>query len=98
MRTLTIGLGLVLTLLVFAQPAFAQDSSNFISTDGIKYLALALTVFAAASAQSKVLTAALESMGRNPGASGQMFLPWLLGIVFIEALFVLTLLVAAGYM
>ena len=97
MRTVTLGIGILILLLVGVDPALAADGGALVTTDGMKFLALAIAVFGGAAGQGKVLSAALDSIGRNPGAAGQMFLPWLLGIVFIEALFVLTLLVAAGY-
>lgn len=96
MRTLMRAFAVVVVTLVCVDPALAQDSA-IITTDGMKYLALAIAVVGAALGQSKVLTSALDSIGRNPGASGQMFLPWLLGVIFIEALFVLTWLISAGF-
>ena len=47
--------------------------------------------------QSKVITAALDSIGRNPGAADAMFLPLLFGIAFIESLFILGWLIVAGF-
>lgn len=98
MRTLMLGLGVVSLILLGADPVLAADDAvALVTTDGMKFLTLGIAVFGAAAGQAKVLSAALDSIGRNPGAAGQMFLPWLLGIVFIEALFVLTWLVAAGF-
>lgn len=97
MRLLNYIIGLMLVLLACASPAFAQDSGALIATEGMKFFALALAVFGGAIGQSKVMASALESIGRNPGASGQMFVPWLFGLAFIESLFILAWLIAAGF-
>ena len=34
---------------------------------------------------------AAEAVGRNPGASGQIFTPMLLGVAFVETLLIFTL-------
>ncbi len=57
-------------------------------------LAIGVAAFGGALGQGKVISAALESIGRNPGASGQMFLPWILGLVFIESLVIYALIIA----
>lgn len=99
MRTLTQGLGIVFLLLLFVEPALAEEVAAATSVgEGMKFLGLGIAVLGAALGQGKIMASALDSMGRNPGAAGQMFVPWFLGLVFIEALFVLCLLVAAGYL
>ncbi|MCL4128476.1 UNVERIFIED_CONTAM: hypothetical protein GTU68_029429 [Idotea baltica] len=96
MRFVTYFSGILLVILAFANPALAQDG-GFVSTEGAKYLALAIAVFGGALGQSKVIASAVESIGRNPGAADAMFLPWLFGIAFIESLFILGWLIAAGF-
>ena len=55
---------------------------------------LAIAVFGGAISQGRAVTAAMEGISRNPGARAQMFIPLVLGLVFIESL-VLYMLVLA---
>ncbi|MGZ3704179.1 MAG: ATP synthase F0 subunit C, partial [Bdellovibrionota bacterium] len=41
--------------------------------------------------QGKIVSAALDGIGRNPGAREQIFTPMLLGVVFVETLLIFTL-------
>jgi F0F1-type ATP synthase membrane subunit c/vacuolar-type H+-ATPase subunit K len=50
--------------------------------------------FGGAVGQAKIIAAALEAIGRNPGAAGQMKQPWLLGAVFVESLVIYAFIVA----
>ncbi len=97
MRLLNYLTGLVIVTLALVTPAFAADGGALITTEGMKFLALALAIFGGALGQSRVMASALESIGRNPGAAGQMFVPWLFGLAFIESLFILAWLIAAGF-
>jgi F-type H+-transporting ATPase subunit c len=83
-------------LLAVAAPAEAQEAAAQGGVNWVKAFAafgLALAAFGGALAQGKIITAAVESIARNPGAAGQMFLPWLLGIVFVESLVIYALVV-----
>ena len=77
-------------------PAYAADgiSNAILNNEGLAALAIAIAAFGGALGQSKVMSSALESIGRNPGAAGQMFVPWILGVAFIESLVVFALIVA----
>jgi F-type H+-transporting ATPase subunit c len=82
---------------VFAivDPAFAEDPAGvFFSSEGLAIIGIGIAVFGGAMAQSKAISAALESIGRNPGAAGQMFLPWLLALVLIESLVIYAFVIA----
>ncbi len=57
-------------------------------------LAIGLAAFGAASAQGKAAASALEGIARNPSASGSMFIPLILSLVFMEALGILAFLIA----
>ncbi|MCB9072644.1 MAG: ATP synthase F0 subunit C [Bdellovibrionaceae bacterium] len=57
-------------------------------------LAIGLAAFGAASGQGKAAASALEGIARNPSASGNMFLPLILSLVFMEALGILAFLIA----
>ena len=87
-------LALVLTV---AAPAFAaEDGSGAGSALGLLGAGLGIGIAAAggAAGQGKVISAAVDSIARNPGASGQMFLPWILGLVLIESLVIYAFVVA----
>jgi F-type H+-transporting ATPase subunit c len=57
-------------------------------------IAIGLAAFGAASGQGKAAASALEGIARNPSASGSMFLPLILSLVFMEALGILAFLIA----
>ena len=97
MRLVNYLTGLLLVTLAFASPAFAAEEGTLITTEGMKFFALSLGLLGGALGQSKVMSSALESIGRNPGAAGQMFVPWLFGLAFIESLIILAWLIAAGF-
>ena len=98
MRVFKVLLAVVAGVVAFVEPAFAQTAEGWVPRGGLGDLAaglgVAIAAFGGALGQGKVISGAVESISRNPGASGQMFLPWLLGLVFIEALVILTFVVA----
>ncbi len=94
MRSLTRLIGVIVASLAVVDPVFAQESSVLISSEGMGGLAIAIAAFGGAMGQSKAISAALEAIGRNPGAAGQMFLPWLLALILIETLVIYALIVA----
>lgn len=49
-------------------------------------LGVPVAVLSAARAQGETAKAMLEGIARQPEASGQMFLPYILGLAFIESL------------
>lgn len=81
-------------LLVVVEPAFAETSGPIFNSDGIAVFSIALAAIGGAMSQSKAISSALESIGRNPGAAGQMFLPWLLALVLIESLVIYAFVIA----
>ncbi len=89
------------SILLFVPSAFAQAASAPDNGDTYKkYLALAagLTIaigaFGGALAQGKAVTATMEGIARNPGASGKMFVPMILGLALIESLVIYCLVIA----
>ena len=58
-----------------------------------KALAIAIGGFAPALAIGKLVAKALEAIGRNPEASGKVFVPMLLGAAFAEAIAIYALVV-----
>ena len=96
---------LVLALISFASPMFAQapaaDMAPAQGTPAANYHWVALTAgFAMAIAsglcglaQAKAVAAAAEGMARNPGASAAIRFALLLGLVLIESLALYTLVI-----
>ena len=74
--------------------AVASSGSEILSTRGLAAIAMGIAVAGATNAQGKAIAATVDSIGRNPGAAGAMFLPWLLALVFIESLVLFTLVIA----
>lgn len=44
--------------------------------------------------QGKAISSALDSIGRNPSASGKVFTPMLVGLAFVESLVILSFAIA----
>ncbi|MBX7142813.1 MAG: ATP synthase F0 subunit C, partial [Oligoflexia bacterium] len=42
----------------------------------------------------KAISAALESIGRNPAAQGKLFVPMLIGLAFVESLVIIAFVIA----
>ena len=57
-------------------------------------IAIGLAAFGGATGQSKAVVAALEGIGRNPGAADKMFVPMIVGLALIESLVIYALLIA----
>jgi F-type H+-transporting ATPase subunit c len=57
-------------------------------------LAIALPALGGALGQGKAAAAALEGIARNPGASGKIFVPMILGMALIESLVLFGLIMA----
>lgn len=79
--------------------AFAQDGESALSgADGVALLAaglcIAIAAVGGAAGQGKAAAAALEGIARNPGASGKVFTPFILGLALIESLVIYALLIA----
>ncbi len=89
---------LVLTVLVGFDVAFAQEAAAAAAgSDWLSIgagIAIGLGAFGAATGQSKVVSAALDALGRNPSAAGKLNTPMILGLVFIEALGILAFVIA----
>ena len=79
-----------------AQAAAAPDSEFTVK----KYIALAagfgiaIAAIGGALAQGRAVTATMEGIARNPGASGKMFVPMILGLALIESLVIYSLVIS----
>src|SRR5271170_4645053 len=83
---------MTLSLLCFAVPAFGQAAASG-ATDlrpiGIG-IGIALAAGLCGIGQGRAVGSALESIARNPGASGDIKLLMILGLAFIESLTLFT--------
>ena len=95
----------VLTSVVLAAlvptAAFAQEHAVAVVGTGSNYLlpigaaiAIGLAALGGTLGQAKAVSAALEAIGRNPTASGNLFTPMLLGLAFIESLVIIAFVIA----
>jgi F-type H+-transporting ATPase subunit c len=57
-------------------------------------IAIAAAAIGAAIGQGRAVAAAMESIGRNPGAADKLQTPMILGLAFIEALAIYALVIA----
>ena len=56
--------------------------------------AIAIAAFGGALGQGKAVQAALEGIGRNPGAADKLFVPMIVGLALIESLVIYALLIS----
>lgn len=57
-------------------------------------LGIGIAAFGGALGQGKAASAALEGIARNPGASGKIFTPMILGLALIESLVIYALVIS----
>ncbi|MFT4702673.1 MAG: F-type H+-transporting ATPase subunit c [Bradymonadia bacterium] len=80
--------------------AFAQEAPTVLSTGSAGAalmaagLCMAIAAFGGAIGQGRAAAAALEGIARNPGASGQVFTPFILALALIESLVIYALVIA----
>lgn len=81
-----------------APAAFAQAAEAAPATGGFLALAsglgLAIAAFGGALGQGRAVAAALEGIARNPGASGKIQVPMIIGLALIESLVIYALVIA----
>jgi F-type H+-transporting ATPase subunit c len=98
--------GMVLSaasLMLLASPlmAMAQEAAGGTASPlraGLIALAanigIGIAAFGSAIGQGRMVASAMESIGRNPNAAGQIFTPMIIGLAFIEALTLYALVIA----
>mgnify|MGYP001305534180 CR=1 FL=1 len=97
MRVMTNWIWMAVAMLALVDPALAQDHA---AASGLSLgefgagFGIGLAALGGALGQGKVVSSAVESISRNPGASGQMGTPIIMGLAFIESLVLFALLVA----
>ncbi|HUQ50095.1 MAG TPA: ATP synthase F0 subunit C [Terriglobales bacterium] len=80
---------LMLVVLVFATPAFAQTATTTapaFGNWGLSGIGLGIAVGLAGLGQARVAGSACEGIARNPGARGGIQLAMIFGLAFIESL------------
>ena len=80
---------IALANLLFVEAAFAAEGAAAAGgiTDGaLAAIGIGIAVFGGALGQSKVASAILDGISRNPGASGSMQTPFFIGMALIESL------------
>jgi F-type H+-transporting ATPase subunit c len=89
---------MALLTLAVAAPAFAAEDEGGLAVRGLLALAagFAIAIAAAGGAlgQARGLAAALEGIARNPGASGKLVTPMIIGLAMIESLVIYALVIA----
>lgn len=90
-----------LVVMSIATAAFAADggaADNEFSMKALIGLAcglgMGIAVFGGALGQGKAASAALDGIARNPGASGKLFTPMILGLALIESLVIYSLIIS----
>jgi F-type H+-transporting ATPase subunit c len=100
--------GMILTataLFVLASPLFAmaqQAAAGGATSSGLRagLIALAANIgigiaaFGSAIGQGRLTASAMESIGRNPNSAGQILVPMIIGLAFVEALTLYALVIA----
>jgi len=90
-------LGLLGAVICAVEPALADGEVAAAASDYSKFapaLAIAIAAAAGATAQGRVLSAAVDSMARNPGVQGRIFTTQIVGLVLIESLVIYALVIA----
>ena len=89
---------LSLALMAVPSSAFAQEAAAQSSSAGLIAIAAGLAIGMAALGgtlgQGKVVSAGLDSIGRNPAAQGKLFIPLLIGLAFVESLVIIAFVIA----
>jgi F-type H+-transporting ATPase subunit c len=104
MKKLMLGLSSALLVTMYGLSAFAQDamgaaagSNQFDKSSWALVsaaLAIGLAAFGGALGQGRVAATALEGIARNPGASGKITTPMILGLALIESLVLYAFVIA----
>ncbi len=91
-----------LTVLAIATVAFADDGTSVAAAkEGAKgWIALAaglgigIAAFGGGMGQGRAAASALDGIARNPGASGKIMTPMILGLALIESLVIYALVIS----
>ena len=104
MKKILIRLSLVWVTILLPFMAFAEEAA--VATGGLSDayksigaalgagLAIGIAALGGGMGQGKAVSAALEGISRNPGASDKIFVPMIIGLALIESLVIYALLIA----
>ena len=84
--------GFIISSVAFAQGGELSSGAGFAAIGAS--IAMGVAAFGAATGQGRAVASALEGLGRNPQAKDVMFMPMILGLVFMEFQALLGFLVA----
>jgi len=85
---------------LFCGVAMAAEEAKGLDSQVKAMIALAsgigigIAAFGGALGQGKAVASALEGIGRNPGASGKILTPMIIGLAMIESLVIYSLVVS----
>jgi F-type H+-transporting ATPase subunit c len=83
--------------------AMAQEAANAAGSSGAfrggliaigANIGVGIAAFGSGLGQGRMAASAMESIGRNPNSAGQIFVPMIIGLAFIEALTLYSLVIA----
>ncbi len=90
-----LGLSCAIALAAEGAPAAAGLDSTVKAAAAIAAgIGLGIAAFGGALGQGKGVAAALDGIARNPGASGKIFAPMIIGLALIESLVIYVFVVA----
>jgi len=87
-------------VMLVAGVALAQEGAASNEFDMKKWIGLAcglgiaIAAFGGALGQGRTASSALDGIARNPGASGKIFTPMILGLALIESLVIYSLIIS----
>jgi F-type H+-transporting ATPase subunit c len=89
MKNVFRNLGVLATTALMSAPALAEEAGAAANSAGGLVavgagLAIGLAAFGATQGQGRTAASTVEGIARNPGSSKQVFLPFILGLVFME--------------
>jgi F-type H+-transporting ATPase subunit c len=99
-KLLSVFVLLGLLTVVFCGVAMAAEDAKGLEKEVKAMIALAagigigIAAFGGALGQGKAIASALEGIARNPGASGKILTPMIIGLAMIESLVIYSLVVS----
>ena len=102
MKKLAVFLSSFALVALWSSMAFAQGGAgaadNYFTMYGMFAISagfgIGIAAFGGGMGQGRAAAAALEGIARNPGASGKLFTPLILGLALIESLVIYALLIS----
>jgi F-type H+-transporting ATPase subunit c len=89
-----LGFSCAIALAAEGAPAAGLDSTVKAAAAIAAGIGLGIAAFGGALGQGKGVAAALDGIARNPGASGKIFAPMIIGLALIESLVIYVFVVA----